>query len=99
MLDFNVMLTLHPGAIHTLLRIFDAYGDQLSPKAWSMCLQNVMFRLLSSIEAQLEATSGAESTVSEKDRAGWNETTVVVLSGISNLLAEYLDKLSAHHTF
>jgi hypothetical protein len=99
MLDFNLMLTLHPGAIHTLLRIFDAYGDQLSPEAWSMCLQNVMFRLLSSIEAQLKATSGSDSTVSEKDKAGWNETTVVVLSGITNLLAEYLDKLSAHHTF
>jgi hypothetical protein len=87
------------GAIHTLLRIFDAYGDQLSPEAWSMCLHNVMFRLLSSIEAQLKVTNNPDSPISDKDRNGWNETTVVVLSGITNLLAEYLDILSAHHTF
>jgi hypothetical protein len=37
------------GAIQTLLRIFDAYGHQLSPEAWSMCLQSVMFNLLSYI--------------------------------------------------
>lgn len=87
------------GAIHTLLRIFDAYGDQLSPEAWSMCLQNVMFRLLSSIEAQLRKTNDPDSSIPDKDKAGWNETTVVVLSGITNLLAEYLDILSTHHTF
>ena len=87
------------GAIHTLLRIFDAYGDQLSPEAWSMYLQNVIFRLLSSIEAQLTATNHLNSSMSDKDKTGWNETTVVVLSGITNLLSGYLDILSADHTF
>lgn len=87
------------GAIQTLLRIFDAYGHQLSPEAWSMCLQSVMFNLLSSIEAQLEENNDSESSIPDKDRTGWNETTVVVLSGITNLLANYLDVLSSHPTF
>lgn len=87
------------GAIQTLLRIFDAYGHQLSPEAWSMCLQSVMFNLLSSIEAQLEENNDPESSISDKDRTGWNETTVVVLSGITSLLADYLDVLSSHPTF
>jgi hypothetical protein len=64
-----------------------------------MCLQSVMFNLLSSIEAQLEANNESESSVSHKDRSGWNETTVVVLNGITNLLADYLDVLSSHPTF
>ena len=87
------------GAIQTLLRIFDAYGHQLGPEAWSMCLQSVMFKLLASIESQLEENNDAESSISDKDRTGWNETTVVVLSGITNLLADYLDVLSSHPTF
>jgi hypothetical protein len=37
--------------------------------------------------------------MSSKDKTGWNETTVVVLSGITNLLADYLDVLSSHPTF
>lgn len=82
-----------------MLRIFDAYGDQLTPEAWSICLQAVIFKLLSSIEAQLEAISQSDSSISEKDRLGWNETTVVVLSGITNLLADYLDVVSTHETF
>ncbi|TVY60725.1 Protein MON2-like protein, partial [Lachnellula suecica] len=92
-------LELRNSAIQTLLRIFDAYGDQLSPEAWSMCLQSVIFKLLSSIEEQLKTTSDPESETSDKDRLGWNETTVVVLTGITNLLADYLDTLSSHKTF
>src|ERR1700712_2005318 len=87
------------GAIQTLLRIFDAYGDQLSPEAWSMCLHSVMFKLLSSIESQLEETNAEDSAMNERDKNGWNETTVVVLSGLTNLLADYLDVLSSHATF
>jgi protein MON2 len=64
-----------------------------------MCLQSVMFNLLSSIESQLEENTDPEAPISEKDRIGWNETTVVVLSGITNLLADYLDVLSSHPTF
>ena len=37
--------------------------------------------------------------MSDKGKTGWNETTVVVLSGITNLLSGYLDILSADHTF
>lgn len=82
-----------------MLRIFDAYGDQLSAVAWSMCLNSVIFRLLSSIEAHLQSITDPELTVSDKDKAGWSETTVVVLSGITNLLADYLDVLTNHPTF
>ncbi|CAG8983642.1 hypothetical protein HYALB_00004073 [Hymenoscyphus albidus] len=92
-------LELRNSAIHTLLRIFDAYGEQLSPEAWSMCLQSVIFKLLSSIETQLKIAHEPESLISDKDRTGWNETTVVVLTGITNLLADYLDTLSSHSTF
>jgi hypothetical protein len=58
-----------------------------------------MFKLLSSIETQLQVTNDSESSISDKDKSGWNETTVVVLSGITNLLANYLDVLSGHATF
>ncbi|RDW66292.1 hypothetical protein BP6252_09927 [Coleophoma cylindrospora] len=92
-------LELRNSAIQTLLRIFDAYGDQLSPEAWSMCLNSVMFKLLSSIEARLKDIKDSEYPISNKERDGWNETTVVVLAGITNLLADYLDVLSAHPTF
>lgn len=71
----------------------------MSPEAWAMCLKSVIFKLLSSIEAQLQVTHGEESSVSDKDKSGWNETTVVVLTGITNLLANYLDVLSSHSSF
>ncbi|QSZ35433.1 hypothetical protein DSL72_008303 [Monilinia vaccinii-corymbosi] len=92
-------LELRNSAIQTLLRIFDAYGDQLSAVGWSMCLNSVIFRLLSSIEAHLQSITDPELIVSDKDKTGWNETTVVVLSGITNLLADYLDVLTNHPTF
>ena len=58
-----------------------------------------MFKLLTSIEEQLHTINEADSGVSEQEMTGWNETTVVVLSGITQLLADYLDVLCDHHTF
>ena len=58
-----------------------------------------MFKLLTSIEKQLQAIHKSESELSEQEKTGWNETTVVVLSGITKLLADYLDVLCDHHTF
>ncbi|PQE03900.1 endosomal peripheral membrane protein [Rutstroemia sp. NJR-2017a BVV2] len=92
-------LELRNSAIQTLLRIFDAYGDQLSAVAWSMCLKSVIFKLLSSIETHLRSTTDPECAMSDKDKVGWNETTVVILSGITKLLADYLDVLTSHSTF
>ncbi|KAI1260652.1 hypothetical protein F5Y18DRAFT_248348 [Xylariaceae sp. FL1019] len=93
----NDRLDLRNSAIQTLLRIFDAYGDRLTPEAWSICIKAVIFRLLSSVESELEDIRGSD--IEDKFRHDWYDTTVVVLGGISNLLANYLDVLTAHPTF
>lgn len=86
-------LELRNSAIHTLLRIFDANGDRLSPEAWSMCFHSVIFRMLLSVASQLKTTTNVE------DRKGWIETTLVVLGGVSTLLGSYLHVLGSHKTF
>ncbi|KAI0168874.1 hypothetical protein GGR52DRAFT_552711 [Hypoxylon sp. FL1284] len=90
-------LDLRNSAIQTLLRIFDAYGDRLGPEAWSVCIKSVIFKLLSSIEKELETVGNVDTE--EKIRHDWYDTAVVVLNGISSLLANYLDVLTAHPTF
>ncbi|KAH7367454.1 endosomal peripheral membrane protein [Plectosphaerella cucumerina] len=89
-------LELRNSAIQTLLRIFDAYGDNLNPEAWYTCVKHVIFRLLSSIEEELEAV---DDDPTDEDRKEWHDTSVIVLNGISELLATYLDVLSKHPSF
>lgn len=84
-------------AIQTLLRIFDAYGERLSPEAWSICIKSVVFKLLASLEEELRTTQDEE--VDESDRSEWHDTAVVVLNGISTLLGNNLEVLTAHESF
>ncbi|EQL01940.1 endosomal peripheral membrane protein [Ophiocordyceps sinensis CO18] len=91
-------LELRNSAIQTLLRIFDAYGDRLSAEAWSACVESVIFRLLSSLEAELKAAE-EDDDFAESERAEWHGTAVVVLNGIADLLANYLHVLTAHQSF
>ncbi|PTB64574.1 hypothetical protein BBK36DRAFT_1123401 [Trichoderma citrinoviride] len=84
-------------AIQTLLRIFDAYGERLSPEAWSICIKSVVFKLLASLEEELRSTQDEE--VDESDRTEWHDTAVVVLNGISTLLGNNLEVLTAHSSF
>ncbi|KAF5027737.1 hypothetical protein F66182_150 [Fusarium sp. NRRL 66182] len=93
-------LELRNSAVQTLLRIFDAYGDRLSPESWSICVKSVVFTLLSSIEQEIKVLQSEEAEETEdSDRTEWTETAVVVLNGISSLLANYLDILTVHPSF
>lgn len=90
-------IDLRNSAIQTLLRILDAYGDKLSPEAWSVCIKSVIFKLFSSIEEELRTAAATKSD--DKSRQDWNDTAVVILDGISGLLSNYFDTLIEHPTF
>ncbi|KAJ2899841.1 endosomal peripheral membrane protein [Zalerion maritima] len=92
-------LELRKSAIQTLLRIFDAYGDSLNAEAWSICIKSVIFRLLSALEGRLEEVYDGPLDVADGEMEAWSDTAVVVLSGISDLLADHLQVLSSHQLF
>ncbi|RKF71378.1 Protein MON2-like protein [Golovinomyces cichoracearum] len=92
-------LELRKSAIQTLLRILDAYGNQLSSEAWSICLESVVFKLLRNIVERLYLTNGDDSLDSDNDKKGWHETTVLALTGLTNLLADYLNVISEYSSF
>ncbi|KAG5994320.1 hypothetical protein E4U52_001273 [Claviceps spartinae] len=95
-------LDLRNSAIQTLLRIFDAYGDRLSAEAWSTCTKSVIFRLFTSLAKELRAASATNSNSESVDvryQADWHGTAVVVLDGVSALLANHVDILTSHSGF
>ncbi|KAJ5679437.1 hypothetical protein N7462_007681 [Penicillium macrosclerotiorum] len=85
-------------AIHTLLRIFDAYGQQLSPKAWRLCLNRVLFLMLENIESKLPSSKKKQSNTKD-DLKSWTETTVVMIGGISNLITVFFDAILQDEQF
>lgn len=85
-------------AIHTLLRIFDAYGQQLSPKAWRLCLNRVLFLLVEDIEKALLHTRNKQGGAKESLKS-WVETTVVMIKGISNLITTFFDTILGDEKF
>lgn len=90
-------LELRNSAIQTLLRIVHAYGSNLGPQAWSLTVKYVIFKLLSSIELRLQSVK--EDGVEGDIRSDWNETAVVIVQGVSNLLSSYMDVLATYPTF
>lgn len=90
-------LELRNSAIQTLLRIIHAYGNRLGPEAWSICVKAVIFKLLFSIETRLQCVR--DDGAKDDTKAEWNETAVVIIQGVSNLLASYMDVLTAYSAF
>jgi hypothetical protein len=85
-------------AIHTLLRIFDAYGQQLSPKAWRLCLNRVLFLMVEGIESKLlqPKTKHGGDVDDLKSRVA---TTVVMINGVSNLITSFFDTIVSDEEF
>ena len=79
------------------MRIISAYGDSLSPEAWSICIKFVIFRLLSSVEEEMRAAT--ELPAKGRSRSDWNETAVVVVQGVSGLFVSYLGVLVTYRSF
>ncbi|KAG5936327.1 hypothetical protein E4U53_000249 [Claviceps sorghi] len=92
-------LDLRNSAIQTLLRIFDAYGDRLSPEAWLICIKSVIFKLFTSLAEELSATTACSEPIDHQYKADWHGTAVVVLDGVAALLANHIDVLTSHSAF
>ncbi|KAK4150630.1 protein MON2 [Chaetomidium leptoderma] len=92
-------LELRNSAIQTLMRIISAYGESLSPEAWSVCMRAVVFTLLSSVEGELRAVDKPSMKDKNKNQDEWKETAIVVLQGVSDLFGSYLGVLAAHRSF
>lgn len=79
------------------MRIMSAYGDSLSPEAWSICMKTVIFSLLSSVEHELRSV--IRPSTKDKALEEWKETAIVVIQGLSDLFTSYLAVLAAHRSF
>ncbi|RAL00994.1 putative endosomal peripheral membrane protein (Mon2) [Aspergillus ibericus CBS 121593] len=80
-------------AVQTLLRIFDAYGQQLSPKAWRLCLNRVLFRMVEEIETELTLARAKDSSRTPDELKAWIETTVVMIKGASDLITTFFEPI------
>ncbi|GFG24049.1 protein MON2 homolog [Aspergillus udagawae] len=86
-------------AIQTLLRIFDAYGQQLSPKAWRLCLNRVLFLMVEAIELELSNSRTAEKARRSEVLQSWIETAVVTIKGFSNLITTFFEPIVGDAAF
>ncbi|KAJ5522043.1 hypothetical protein N7527_006158 [Penicillium freii] len=86
-------------AVHTLLRIFDAYGQQLSPKAWRLCLNMVLFKMAEGIETPLLQAKNNRSNAKSDDFKAWVDTAVVMIKGLSNLITNFFETLVQDEKF
>ncbi|EAW24930.1 putative endosomal peripheral membrane protein (Mon2) [Aspergillus fischeri NRRL 181] len=86
-------------AIQTLLRIFDAYGQQLSPKAWRLCLNRVLFLMVEAIELELANSRAAEKARGSEVVQSWIETAVVMIKGFSNLITTFFGPIVGDGAF
>ncbi|RAL17440.1 putative endosomal peripheral membrane protein (Mon2) [Aspergillus homomorphus CBS 101889] len=86
-------------AIQTLLRIFDAYGQQLSPKAWCLCLNRVLFSMVEEIEDELCLTLDKNDSGNPDYAKAWIETTAVMVKGVSDLITNFFGTIVRDELF
>ncbi|KKK23526.1 hypothetical protein AOCH_006020 [Aspergillus ochraceoroseus] len=79
-------------AVHTLLRIFDAYGQQLSPPVWRLCLNRVLFQMVEEIGVNLSSVQGKYGRDSDEIKL-WVETAVVMIKGVSDLITNFFETI------
>jgi hypothetical protein len=92
------------GALHTILRIFDNHGEDLSPGAWQLCLRTILLPMLSedvNMASNLLQLSDESGETEEKitELKGRIVTSRLLLEGTSKLFAAYLTPIARCSSF
>ncbi|KAH0603788.1 uncharacterized protein H6S33_007447 [Morchella sextelata] len=87
------------GSIQTLFRIFDTYGHQLGPQAWSSCLKIVVFKMMGINPAPAPTGSDVGVKAKTSEFKQWDDTINLVLSGIGTLYSNYFDIFAQQSEF
>ncbi|KAI5299685.1 hypothetical protein KEM56_003039, partial [Ascosphaera pollenicola] len=75
--------------VQTVTRIVDAYGQRLSPKAWTICLNKILFAVAEAIQEQVSAAIAGKHGAETRRTA--IETAILEVKGLSNIVATYFD--------
>ncbi|EER23470.1 HEAT repeat containing protein [Coccidioides posadasii C735 delta SOWgp] len=86
-------------AIQTLLRIFEHYGEQITPNAWHLCLNRVLLMMAESVQQKLQEALESTESGSAGDQKAWTETAVLVTRGFSSLIAGFFDAIIQYPSF
>lgn len=86
-------------AIHTALRIIDAYGQQMPPNAWHLCLNRVLFVMAELVQFKLLSVLRSTRLTDADESKLWIETLMVMTKGLSNLIANYFDSIIEYTNF
>jgi len=94
------------GVVQTVLRIFGNCGESFTPEAWEICMQSVLVGIMQlDLEAQRDAREPSEPGDQESPEEQlqlikeWNQTTKLVLEGMSNLVASYIGTIRESQAF
>lgn len=85
-------------ATKTVLRIFDAYGQRIPPKAWHLCLNRVLFVMVEPTEIKLRSLSQTKSLDSDEAKS-WIETTIVMTKGFASLVSSFFETITQYPSF
>jgi len=87
------------GAVHTTLRIFEAYGDKLTESAWKSCLPTIIFKMMEANENEYAQSKRIERIGNSVNGGGWNKTAVIIVQGVGKLVAAFLSKIKLEASF
>lgn len=87
------------GSIQTISRIFDNFGEQLSPNSWFLCMHSVLFELIGlNLHVQQDLRSPGSSSDVENLK-GWNNTSKMILETTSGLFSSYASSIRQHQRY
>ena len=83
------------GALHTIFRIFDAYGDKLNAVNWTTCQRRIILPLITRNEVEYQRKS-VQTSEDHKVKASWNETASTLLKAVASLYEHYAFEMVSH---
>ena len=86
-------------SLRTMFKILEDGEDRLGPEVWYICFQDVLLETLFFNESGYKASGKDQSADQRDEQIKWNESAIIIIRELSELLVRYIEHLRAYHSF
>ena len=86
-------------ALHTIFRIFAAYGDRVPKNGWTPSVRSIIVQTLSENERAYQELQKASASDVAENLANWNSTATLIVEGIASLFEQYISVINLEPQF
>ena len=89
----DLRMEVRNSALHTIFRIFVAYGDRVPKNGWTPSMRSIIVKIMSENERAYQESQKTRASDLVENLTNWNSTATLIVEGTATLFEQYISAM------